>query len=177
MSDNPDYYGFYESVEDSIVERLAPVEDVGISVEKVPETASGSDRPFRRGLVTIAYTKSNFGDRHGAQEGSVRGPLSISEAVQQEELVIEVNIQGRTRRTHNGQLGSLQIIRIVRGILHGWKPAGCDKLFLREQGFVDFDRKAWEFAIVFGCHAYAVPKAVEDVVGYLSEFEINEDVQ
>lgn len=171
---------FYEDVEDSIIARLNSfLADYKVDVEKVPESARDFTKPFKQDKVTVAYAKSEFGTRSGSQSGDVRGPMSVSDAVQQEELVIEINLQSRSRRQQIGDgIGGLRLLRIVRSILLGWRPFACDKMFIKEQGFVDYDSKAWEYAMVFSCHSYAVPEPDDEVIkGILKTYEFEESVE
>lgn len=151
-------------LEQSIVDRLQPLTDVGVEVVGVPETQAAFDRAVAA-RVTVMYSglKLMMPSRESA---------SIGVATQDFGVVIGVTIQARTLRSGTGIYA---LDEAVRGLLVGYRPERAGKMLLDGVEFTQFEQNVWTYSLTFIAPVRIVEKPDEEALVNLTRLQIKDD--
>lgn len=160
---NPEYY---EKLEDAIVTKLGSLNALDIDTRSAPESGSDYNKPFRKGLVTVGYFKSEF-----APSDSQR---ALGGQVQDEKMIFEIMCESRSRR---GPVGILRLIKYVQALLLGFRPEGSGRMYLTEQGYTEYDAagQTWNYTLKMASDGKAIQDVEEEILPLLESITVNDN--
>lgn len=155
-----------ENIEQAIATRLAPLRELGIFVRGLPNKTNETGVINGAGVVTIAWAQDEIG-----------APIAsgaFQQAVQMR-WVLEIRI--KNLKTEAG-IGALR--QGIYGLLLGFQPPHCGKMYAQSFEFVDRQESVWVFEARFICPSVLFEQTQEDAIALLQQIvyqpEVNGDV-
>lgn len=140
-------------VEQAIVNRLAPLRSVDLMVRALPNKTNEYGEINGNGQITVIWLKDT---------GEL--PLAMGLLQQRVETLWKLDIRLRNLRDATG---AWQVMRAIAGYLMGWKPPGCNRMYLKTREFLGESEKGlWVFEVVFAAQTVLV-EALPDEEGTL----------
>lgn len=135
-------------IERAIVERLAPLKQLGFRVLAVPDSPADLSKPMPQGCCMVHYDRS-----------VVAPPQGLGLVSQEEIQVFVVTIAANSLRSSNG---AQLLMRFVQMLLVGFKaPHSRSSAYVLNKKFAGIDPKArlWEYVLEL-----AVPTAIVEAL-------------
>lgn len=130
----------YDRLEDTLVERLAPLRVRGIDVQAQPDTEVAAKRAAGvKTRVTVSFGSANYGD--GAD--NTKPPQMLAGATAQRELC-DVIVAFEAQRLR-GTSGIYEAVRLAQILLLGYRVPGWNKLTFRRFQYVSADNGLFTF--------------------------------
>ena len=125
---------FIPTLEQSIVDRLAPIRRSGILVRALPDQPSEKGEPVN-GEVLVKLARTVGQPPSGLGSGRANAE-------------VECNLFVRLRNLRNGEAGAWEVLGAITDYLVGFVPTGgASKLWLRTSEMVAFEHGWWIFDV------------------------------
>lgn len=161
---------FEDALEEAIKDRLAPLfAPMQIPVIRLPDTEAEHKRPVTRGRVTVSYHSSTYEANEGTRFAN---HLSTGSIVQDRPVDVELVFEAPSRR---GEGGVLDMMRLARRYLVGFRPPHCGKLFALSDRYVGFDAGIWSHALSLRCHTRLVEAPEATLEPPVTKVTVKED--
>jgi Gp37 protein len=147
----------YTTLVDDIVTRLAPLLDLDIEVERLPETESEYTATFEKPRITVAYKRSQFGDENVKVMPRM---VSMNEFVADE--YAEIHVAYRSRLLYDADTGVNAVCLEAKKLLFGFMPTDWGRLFPREFELEKNEDGVWMAIMIFACIGRAVQNQQDD---------------
>lgn len=127
---------------------------------------------FKNIAVAPFPDKEKYALRHSAavlvrySSSAYAAPLDVGANVQERNLKIKVTLITKSLRDKN--IGGYDLLDTVSMALSGFKIAGCKKIYLIADNFVDRDASIWEHELTFGVPTMHIEEPDEDELVSLS---------
>lgn len=123
-----------KEIENQIIERLkANIQD--LHIEGFPEKPAEFRLVHPKGAILVHYQGGNYSETK-----------SLGCIYQDKKLEFSITIVMRHLRTHEG---AYEYLDKVRGILTGYKPENCSKMYPTKEDFLSEDNGLWQYSINF----------------------------
>lgn len=156
----------YTTLIDDIIERLQPLTDNGIEVERLPENESDYTHAFEAPRITVAYKRSQFGEESSKYIAS----MSSNDVFVCDEYA-EVHIAYRSRLLYDEETGVYSVTLSAKKLLYGYQPSDWGRLFPKEFELQQNESGVWFAVMVFVCAARAVQHLADDAAEVYPELE------
>lgn len=154
----------YETIENNILNRLAPLASANIDVIPMPENQTVAIRPQSKAMVIVQYLISD------TTNGSEKVESKSSGVTTHDELVyIEVTIRSKYLRE---SFGIYNIHEVVLALLLGYSPGDCDKLLFKSLKFVEYADGLWTYVTHYCAKRLLVEKDPEEVEVLLNQLKL-----
>lgn len=150
----------YKDLEDAIIDRLAPLLDLGVEVEAMPETDADYSQPFEKPRVSISYQHSDFTDTNSRV--GFPDMLSTNEMVQNEYAEIHILLRSRTIRSDGNTKGIYWLHDKVSRLLYGFMPDSWGRLFPKTFDYLQHNNGTWVYDLILICQRLAVQEFTDD---------------
>ena len=145
-------------IENSIVERLGVLADMGVDISLTPEVEIDYSHPVKKPRVTVTM----FGIKTDGRRIQNSNATDV-------EVEIKVTIQSRKLR---GDLGIIPIFEAIATRLYGFRPAGTSKMYFISFEFENFEKGLWTAFAMFYAPAVMIEKADEEFETYLHQLKL-----
>lgn len=154
----------YETIENNVLTRLAPLTEANIDVILMPENQSVPIRPQARAMVIVQYLISD------TTNGSEKVQSKSTGFTTHDELVfIEITIRSKNLR---GEFGIYNIYELVNALLLGYSPGDCNKLLFKSFKFDGYLENLWTYVAHYCATRNLVEKDPEEVEILLNQLKL-----
>lgn len=166
----------YESIETAIINKLAPLDDVGFKAVVRPENEkeyADAKKAVEGGCVFVGYSNGSF------RATTDKPELKTTDVMVQDEVVnVELAFQCRKLR---GNTGLFKMIEITKRLVLGFRPPSCTKIYMVRMEPPMWNEGLWTYTLIVACDAMIVEHDEEEVGALIEKIRLentvlNEDI-
>ncbi|MDX2215518.1 MAG: Gp37 family protein [Oculatellaceae cyanobacterium bins.114] len=150
------------AIEQSIIERLAPLRNAGLLVRALPNKSGEVGKIEGNGAITLSWS---------VDESQPPGSMGFFTQDCLMQWVLDIRI-----RNLRDASGAWAIHDAIYGLLIGFQPAGCRKMYAQKFEFVDRTDAVWVFEATFIAPTTLMEQPTPDTGALLKDVFLSEEL-